>query len=167
MSIHPRYEDVPQQGAPGVGPVGTPLLWMSYAANANADIAFIQGTAEHTGFPNERFDGISACFLFHEMPPRYADQALAEFNRILSSGGILAIAEPSAIQYYETSWFKLFRDWGFSGIYFRILAHFVFEPFIQSWHKRNIREWMSRHGFELLEDIDACPIRTLVARKVA
>ncbi len=138
---------------------------LQHAAKTFPDIHFVQGKAEQTGFRNERFDGISACFMFHEIPPKYADQALSEFNRILAPGGLLAIAEPSAIQYYENSWLTLFRNWGFSGVYFRLLAHFVFEPFIESWHKRNIRIWMQNHGFDVLSDTDLCPIRTIIARK--
>src|SRR5262249_39465900 len=43
---------------------------------------FVQGVAEHTGFRDERFDGIACCFVFHELPPRAADRALAELARI-------------------------------------------------------------------------------------
>lgn len=152
---------------------GVPEVWgldpspylLQHAAKTFPEIHFVQGKAEQTGFRDARFDGISACFMFHEMPPKYADQALTEFHRILATGGLLAIAEPSPIQYYETSWLKLFRDWGFSGIYFRVLARFVFEPFVESWHKRNIHTWMQNHGFEVIADTDRCPVRTIIARK--
>ncbi len=156
---------IKQAGVPDVWGLDPSPYLLQHAAKTFADIHFVQGKAEETGFRDNRFDGISACFLFHEMPPKYADEALAEFSRILSSGGLLAIAEPSPIQYYENSWLKLFRDWGFSGVYFRILAHFVFEPFVESWHKRNINAWMESHGFEVLNDTDRCPIRTIIARK--
>lgn len=159
--------------AAAVKDIGVPDVWgldpspylLKHAAKTYPDIHFVQGTAENTGFRDERFDGISACFVFHEIPPKYANQALQELHRILSSGGILAIAEPSPIQYYERSWFKLFRHWGFAGIYFRILANFVFEPFVEGWHKRNIASWMNEYGFEVISDIDACPTRTIIARK--
>jgi ubiquinone/menaquinone biosynthesis C-methylase UbiE len=156
---------IKQAGVPEVWGLDPSPYLLQHAAKTFADIHFVQGKAEETGFRDKRFDGISACFLFHEMPPKYADAALAEFNRILSPGGLLAIAEPSPIQYYENSWLRLFRDWGFSGMYFRILAHFVFEPFIESWHQRNIIAWMENHGFEVLNETDRCPIRTIIARK--
>ncbi len=71
---------------------------LQHAMNDYPDIKFIQGLAEETGFSSERFDGISACFLFHEIPPKYAAQALSEFYRILKPGGIVSIAEPAPEQ---------------------------------------------------------------------
>src|SRR2546422_371579 len=60
---------------------------------------FVQGVAERTGFGDERFDGVACCFLFHELPPRAADQALAELARIARPRARLAIVEPAREQY--------------------------------------------------------------------
>ena len=74
--------------------VGIPDVWgldpspylLQHAATDHPGLRFLQGLAEDTGFPSERFDGISACFVFHEIPSRYAEHALAEFARILKPG---------------------------------------------------------------------------------
>jgi len=138
---------------------------LQYAAKSFPDIKFVQGAAENTGFGDERFDGISASFLFHEIPPKYADQSLEEFNRILEPGGLLAIIEPSPIQLYESNPIKLFKIGGVSAFYFKALARFVYEPFVDSWHRRDLSEWFDSRGFDLIVDNSGIPFRTLLARK--
>ncbi len=135
------------------------------AAKDYPDIHFIQGVAEDTEFPSNRFDGISACFLFHELPPRYASQALSEFSRILKPGGLLAIGEPSPIQLQVRNPLKLIRAGGWTALYFKALAHFVYEPFVNAWHKTDIESWLSEHGFTLVEDQVGYPVRTILAKK--
>lgn len=140
------------------------LLW--HAAHDHAGIKFVQGIAEDTGFPNERFDGIAICFLLHEVPARHLDRALREFNRILRPGGLLAAAEPSPLQ-LRGSLGSLVKRWGWRGLYYRGLARFVHEPFIEAWHDQDLNAKFAEFGFELLEDRDELPIRQLLARKTA
>lgn len=147
----------------GVDP--SPYL-LQHAAQDYPDIKFVQGIAEQTGFPDQRFGGIAVCFLLHELPPKYLDQALREFNRILQPGGLLAISEPSEIQ-LKNHWRRLWREWGWSGIYFHCLARFVFEPFVDAWHRQDITTKLGEMGFEVVEDRDALPIRQILARKIA
>lgn len=136
------------------------------AAGDYPGIKFIQGIAEKTAFEDQRFDGISACFLFHEVPPKYASQALTEFHRILKPGGRVAIAEPSPIQLEVNNPFKLLKHGGASALYFKALAHFVHEPFVKAWHKIKIEPWLNEHGFELIKDDVGYPIREIFAQKI-
>lgn len=137
---------------------------LQHAARQYAGPRFVQGLAEQTGFSARRFDGISACFLFHEMPPRYADRALEEFRRVLKSGGRLAILEPATEQFFGRP-LVLFRKYGWRGIYFWWLARFVHEPFVAAWQKRDVPAWLSGSGFELIEDRDLFPARLILARR--
>jgi ubiquinone/menaquinone biosynthesis C-methylase UbiE len=147
----------------GIDP--SPYL-LQHAASDYPGIKFVQGVAEQTEFPDQRFDGVTACFLFHEMPPRYLDQALTEFYRILKPGGRLAISEPSPLQ-LRSSLLSLFKRHGFAGLYFGGLARLVYEPFVDAWHRQNLEAKLSEFGFALIEDRDQLPIRQLFARKVA
>ena len=153
-------------GVEDVWGIDTSPYLLQHAAHDYPEVKFVQGIAEHTGFSDQRFDGVTACFLLHELPPRYIDLALTEFHRILKPGGILAIAEPSPLQIQE-SLLSVFRGWGFAGLYFKWLANFVHEPFIDAWHKLDIQAKLDEFGFELIEDQDELPIRKILARKLA
>ncbi|CAA0100784.1 Ubiquinone/menaquinone biosynthesis C-methyltransferase UbiE [BD1-7 clade bacterium] len=146
----------------GIDP--SPYL-LKHAAQDHPDIKFVQAIAEKTGFANDRFDAVGACFVFHEMPPRYIETAITEIHRIIKPGGTLVFAEPAAVQMLETSVFRLVKKAGLQGLYFRYLAGFVFEPFVAGWHQRDLKTWLDANGFDLIEDINECPIRKVVARK--
>jgi ubiquinone/menaquinone biosynthesis C-methylase UbiE len=138
---------------------------LQHAARENPDIRFVQGLAENTGFAAERFDGVSVCFVFHEIPPRYLSRALTELNRVLKPGGKLAICEPSPRQ-ISAGYREAFRLGGWRGVYFKLLAKGVHEPFIDAWHQQNLQQQLSTHGFELLIDQDRMPLRYFLARKL-
>ena len=151
---------------------GIPDVWgldpspylLQHAAKDYPNIRFIQGIAEQTDFANQRFDGVAVCFLLHEVPPRYLDKTLLEFQRILKPGGLLAISEPSSLQ-LKHSWRELWKKWGWQGLYFRALAHFFFEPFVDAWHKQDFATKLKQAGFELVSDSDDLPIRQIIAKK--
>lgn len=146
----------------GIDP--SPYL-LQHAARAFPDVKFVQGIAERTGFADSRFDGIAACFLFHEIPPAYGERALQEFHRILRPNGLLAICEPSPIQLQLSPWRLLRRD-GLLGCYFWLLAHLVHEPFVDAWHRRRPEELLKAAGFELINDTIEMPVRHLLARRI-
>jgi ubiquinone/menaquinone biosynthesis C-methylase UbiE len=151
---------------------GVPEVWgldpspylLQHAARAFPDVKFVQGIAERTGFPSERFDGIATCFLLHEIPPKYIEQALREFHRILRPNGLLAICEPSPIHLQYSPW-GLLRKHGLFGFYYGMLARMVHEPFIVAWHRRSAAEMLAAAGFELISDTNDLPVRHLLARR--
>ncbi len=143
-----------------VGLDASPYMLM-HARKRYPDLEFVQGLAEDTRFEAGRFDGIGACFLFHELPPKFADAALREFRRVLRPGGRLVILEPAREQYFETPW-SLLR-FGWRGPYFWGLARLVNEPFVGLWHQRDVPAWLDTHGFTLVEDRLMFPSRLMIA----
>jgi ubiquinone/menaquinone biosynthesis C-methylase UbiE len=138
---------------------------LQVAARLHPGIRFIQGLAERTCFPDARFDAAAACFLFHELPPGAAERSLDELHRILAPGGLLGVVEPSAPQRQPRSALRLLRDEGLMGLYFRVLARFVYEPYVDAWHERDVRDSLDRRGFDLVEDEVRFPFRFVVARR--
>ena len=137
---------------------------LKHAANKYPNIHFIQGLAERLEFPDQRFCGITACFVFHEIPPTYTHRALTEFSRVLKPGGLLAICEPSSIQ-YERGWFHMLWKYGLNGVYFKQLAHFVYEPFVHAWHKQDICKLLEVHGFTIIKNEKSMPTHCILAKK--
>ncbi len=127
---------------------------------------FVQGVAERTGFADARFDGIACCFVFHELPPRAADQALAELARIARPRARLAIIEPAAEQYQTGAW-RLIARHGPLAAWFRLLARAIHEPFAAEWHRRDARAWLAQHGFAVMIDRVDFPVRMLVCERSA
>jgi ubiquinone/menaquinone biosynthesis C-methylase UbiE len=154
------------QGAPEVWGLD-PSPYLLRCAAARVPLArFVQGIAEQTGFAAERFDGIACCFVFHELPPRAAEQALAELARILRPRGRLAIVEPAAEQYQTGVW-RLVARHGPLAAWFRLLARGIHEPFAAQWHRRDARAWLEAHGFRVSSDRVDFPVRMLVCERKA
>ena len=152
---------------------GIPEVWglepspylLQLATPRHPAVRFVQGIVERTGFPSGRFDGIGACFLFHELPARVAGAGLDEIHRILVPGGRLVIAEPSPVQFRARDWRDLFMRHGRHGLYFFLVAKWMHEPFLQGWHRRDVRAWLDAHGFTLVADETGMPIRFVTARR--
>src|SRR5262245_17023883 len=125
---------------------------------------FVQGPAERTGFAAARFDGIACCFVFHELPPRAADDALVELARITRPGARLAIVEPAREQYEVGAW-RLIARHGPLAAWFRVLARRIHEPFAAAWHRRDARAWLALPGFAARSDSVDFPVRMLVAAR--
>ena len=145
----------------GIDP--SPYL-LQHAAAAWPAVRFAQGVIERSGFGPERFDAIAACFLFHELPPTRLEPALADCARILRPGGQLVVCEPSPVQ-VEQSRLRLWREYGWRGLYFRALARRAHEPFMRSWHRQDLAALLARHGLEVVEDYSRMPLRHVLARK--
>lgn len=158
---------IKQQGTAQVWGIDPSPYLLQHAASDYPDITFVPGVAENLPFTDQRLEGISLCFVFHEMPPKYIKQALAEFYRVLQDGGKIVIAEPSPRQLEPLQWRFLLSRAGWSQIYFKLLAHRVYEPFLDAWHKLDKPKTLQEAGFYLLEDRPGMPINFWVAEKRA
>ncbi|GGI77959.1 hypothetical protein GCM10007978_14530 [Shewanella hanedai] len=157
--------EVKAQGVVDVWGLDPSPYLLKHGAKANPEIKFVQGLAEDLQFSDKRFDGITVSFVFHEMPPKHIDRALSECHRVLDEGGLLAICEPSSIQ-FKDGWWPMFKGYGFTGFYFKWLAKHVYEPFVPAWHKQDITSLLNRHGFEVLVNRRGMPEHTILARKL-
>ncbi|MGC3979820.1 MAG: class I SAM-dependent methyltransferase [Steroidobacteraceae bacterium] len=137
---------------------------LQHAARRCSGVNFVQGVAEQTPFTDARFDGVVACFVLHELPPKQVQAALHEFARITQPGALLAICEPSAEQLDRNMW-RLLRRHGWRGLYFSWLAHAVHEPFIRAWHRLDVKRALHEAGFECLSDEEHFPSRMVLARR--
>jgi ubiquinone/menaquinone biosynthesis C-methylase UbiE len=139
---------------------------LQFAAQTYPGVQWIHGTAEQTGLPAGAVDGVSVSFVFHEIPPRYLAQVLAELRRIVKPGGRLAVLEPSSVQWAGTAW-RLWREFGWRGLYFKWLAWHAFEPFVAAWHRQDFAKLLAENGFLVEVDEMSCPFRHVLAIRQA
>lgn len=145
----------------GIDP--SPYL-LGQAVQRYKGINFIHSLAEATDFDDDRFDGACFCWVLHEVPSEVSDQILKECFRILKPGGKLVIMEPSKHQ-FRGKYFKLLRDYGLRGVYYRVLATHAHEPYINEWQDKDIPIWAKNHGFTLLSNTNEMPEEKIVLQK--
>ena len=145
---------------------------LKHAATEYPAVKFVQGIAEDLPFPDKRFDAITVCFVFHEIPPKYIAQALQAFSRVLKPGAKVCIAEPSAEQFQPFQW-RQWRAWqglfslkGWLTVYFRLLARHVHEPFVPAWHNLDKQACFEKAGFKVLEERLGMPINCWLLGKI-
>lgn len=131
---------------------------LQHAARDCPQVKFIHGIAERLPFADNSLDGISICFVFHEVPPKYIKQALAECYRVLRPNGQLVIAEPSPEQLTPMQLKEFFSLQGYAKLYFKWLANHVYEPFLAAWHKLDKPSLFNKQGFTVLSSRDQMPI---------
>ena len=51
------------------------------------------------------------------------------------------------------------------GLYYRFLAKYPHEPYINEWHDKEVKSWLEDHGFELRSNINNLPEEKIVAVK--
>lgn len=142
-----------------------PSPYMLNAAGENwPEVHLKQGVMEALPFPDQRFEGAAVLFVFHEMPPRYARQGLAELARVLRPGGRLVVAEPSPA-HYDAGFLEAIRRFGWRGAYFRTLAHLVHEPFVRAWHKMDFAAEVQKLGFRVTRVEEGMPIKYWLLEK--
>ena len=136
---------------------------LKQAATRYPKINFIQGTGENIPFPDSRFEGVSLCYVLHEIPPKYVEKIITEVKRILKPGGSFVIVEPSPIHYFGP-YKKLFRCFGLKGLYFKLLAKNINEPFLESWHKTNLKSLLISNGFQVVQELSDVPSSLIHAK---
>lgn len=151
-------------GVRDVWGIDASLYQLKIAAQAFPDLRLVQGLAEATPFDESRFDGVAACFLFHELPADVQSAVLVEMRRVLRPGGRLVIVEPTA-EHRTTGLVALWRRHGWRGLYFRLLARIVTEPYLDDWHRRDIEAWADEHGFVVEHDDTELPFHRIVLRR--
>jgi len=137
---------------------------VAHASENYPQVQFSVRAAESTEFADADFDAVCLGFVFHEIPPKYAELVITEIHRILKPGGELIIAEPSSLQLELTAG-ELFRRFGWRGLYFKLLARRMHEPFLAPWHSKDHRQWLAQNGFSLTEEDQSCPIHWWRAKK--
>lgn len=138
---------------------------LKHAAVDHPSVKFLQAPAEALPFSDERFDAVLVCFLFHEMPPKYIQQALQQCYRVLKPGGKLLVSEPSPNQLQAVRWRSLLRFSGWKHLYYKTLANFVFEPFLAAWHRQDKPSLFSAAGFIVQEHNNQLPINFYALEK--
>lgn len=140
---------------------------LQQAALTYPGIHWLHGVAEQIDLPDASVDAVSICFVLHEVPPLYLQRILEELRRVMKPGALLALIEPSSVQ-WNNSFRQQWRQHGWRGVYFKLLARNVFEPFADAWHRQDFTALLLAHGFTLhSDDTTGCPLRILHARKDA
>jgi ubiquinone/menaquinone biosynthesis C-methylase UbiE len=153
-------------GVPDVWGIDASLYQLKMASRDFPGLKLVHGLAERTPFEDGRFDGVAACFVFHELPTDVQDAVLLEMRRVLRPGGRIVISEPSAEQLHNRSFVSLWRRHGWRGIYYRLLALVVTEPYVEQWHARNIAEWAAQHQFAVENEECAVPFNRIILRRL-
>ena len=138
---------------------------LQLAAKSQPDVTWRHGVGEDSGLPDAHFDAVGICFVLHEVPPTYLRRMLAELRRITVPGARLAVLEPSPLQWHHGIR-RMWASHGWRGVYFRLLAMRVYEPFAEAWHKQDFAALLAEHGFVVERDDTDCPFRFVVARRV-
>jgi SAM-dependent methyltransferase len=93
-SIVPLVETYPEAEVHGID-VGASVLRYAHARAESLDAAvhFKQGDAEKAPYPDESFDCVFSCALFHETSPEAISNIIKESMRLLRPGGVVAHLE--------------------------------------------------------------------------
>jgi ubiquinone/menaquinone biosynthesis C-methylase UbiE len=102
---------------------------------------FVQGEAENLPFPNENFDGIYSCFLFHELPLEVRKKVIAEGLRVLKPEGYFGMVD--SIQTGD----NMDLDWAIQR--FPIDFH---EPFFKNYIDTPMEDLLSTCGVKNVEN---------------
>jgi SAM-dependent methyltransferase len=135
-------------------------------ASAYPQVRWHQGVGENSGLPTAQFDAVGVCFVFHEIPPGHLRRLCAELRRITRPGARLAVLEPSPLQWRRSVW-QMWKSHGWRGVYFRLLALRVWEPYADAWHRLDFAALLAEHGFTVEQDEIGCPFRFIVAQRPA
>ena len=151
---------------------GIPEVWgldaspylLQHAGRRHPDLRFVQGLAEADRLLLASFRGGLRLLPVPRAPARRGRRGLARDPTPARAGGPNApILEPG-IERWKLSRLTLLRRYGWRGVYFWALARIANEPFLGSWHRRDVPRWLADHGFELISQRVTFPTHLYVAR---
>ena len=93
MSTFALREAYPQARVTGLDLSPYFLSVARYRGRESEQIKWVHAAAESTGLPDNSFDLVSACLVFHELPATAARAIITEARRLLRSGGYLTIMD--------------------------------------------------------------------------
>lgn len=105
-------------------------------------IHFSQQNCERTDFPDNSFDLVSSCILFHEIPDEAAWNTVQEAFRILRPGGWFVINDAPPYRALDP-FGAYFSDWQTGN---------NVEPYWGEAGRRNYPEWFEKAGFRNVSD---------------
>ena len=108
------------------------------AQSAGLDINWRHGNAEHTGFPGNSFDLVTASLLFHETPTTVAHAIVQESFRLLVAGGQVLILDGNQKTLRQLEW----------------LNDIFEEPYIREYAAGSVDAWMGAAGFAAVQTQD-------------
>ena len=92
MSTFALQETYPQARVTGLD-LSPYFLSVARYRGLEQQINWVHAAAESTGLPDNSFDLVSACLVFHELPAAAAKAIITEAHRLLRSGGYLTIMD--------------------------------------------------------------------------
>lgn len=117
------------------------------------NIEWIHAAAESTGLPDNSFDLISACLVFHELPATAARSIITEARRLLRSGGYFTIMDMNP----QSPVFEKMPS------YILTLLKST-EPYLDQYFTLNIEQVFAEAGLSIVEIVNNSPRhRTIVA----
>jgi ubiquinone/menaquinone biosynthesis C-methylase UbiE len=105
--------------------------------NGHNHFDFVETSGESLPFEDQQFDIVYSVYLFHELPQAVREKVIAEAQRVLAPGGILAICDSLQI--------------GDVPLLNQVLEKFPLEyhePFYRSYTLWNVSESLSKLGFQ-------------------
>ena len=152
QSIIPIKERFPEAEVYGID-LSAPLLKFAHRLAESEGIALHLGqqNAERTNFPDNFFDVVSSCILFHEIPDEAARNVIADAYRILKPGGYFQIGDTMPYRYLDP-YRRYSSDWQTEHNgepYWRQAGLRDYPALLQAAGFRDIREQPTRAGLWL------------------
>ena len=118
------------------------------------NIKWLHAAAESTGLPDNSFDLVSACLMFHELPTTAARAIVEEARRLLRPGGYLSIMDMNPQS-------EVFRK---MPPYILTLLKST-EPYLDQYFSLNMNQTFNEAGFcDPIISVNSPRHRTIVAR---
>ena len=105
--------------------------------NQNLGIQYIHNNAEYLPFKKDKYDLVTAQFLFHEVPLEPSLRILKDSYRVMKNDSIIAIIDLDPDKLINNFVFKNFRKWLFE----------ITEPYMKEYYNKNMTQMLSDSGF--------------------